>query len=222
MPTRGKATRQPRPLSHVTWSVKRFKNFPVDSRSGASGDVGTYMRALNTRIIFALLSLPTWMVTLKQSIQSVCTVCMAHLAALTRVDPIVEAWSLVRAHLTLQVQEALLWACRSFANLCRRTGSWGQCVYSTQQSSNVFSFHFTSLSFTYDTICKCSPSGQEFSDPDPMLWYSGKSNPSELSPIDREMSRRSSIRSLHSGLSSSESPSGDGGLRTSLAIVESN
>lgn len=53
-----------------------------------------------------------------------------------------------------------------------------------------------------------------------MLWYSGKSNPSPSSPIERDMSRRSSIRSPHSGLSSRESPSGDGGQKRSPAMTE--
>lgn len=52
------------------------------------------------------------------------------------------------------------------------------------------------------------------------LWYSGKSNPSEPSPRDWEISRRSSIRSPHNGLSSRESPSGEGGLKSSPAMVE--
>lgn len=57
-----------------------------------------------------------------------------------------------------------------------------------------------------------SPSAMELSEPEPVLWYSGKSNPSVSPPMDCEMSRRSSIRSPHSGLSRRESPSGDGGL----------
>lgn len=77
-----------------------------------------------------------------------------------------------------------------------------------------------SFSFNHETLWPYSPSALELSDPEPVLWYSGKSNPSVSSPIDREMSRRSSIRSPHSGLPSRESPSGDGGLRTSPAMVE--
>jgi len=60
----------------------------------------------------------------------------------------------------------------------------------------------------------------ELSDPESVLWYTGKSNSRVSPPIDWEMSRRSSIRSPHSGLSSRESPRGDGGLKRSLAMVE--
>lgn len=65
-----------------------------------------------------------------------------------------------------------------------------------------------------------SPSKMGLSGREPVLGYSGKSNPSVSSPMEREISRRSSIRSPHSGLSSRESPSGDGGLKRSPAMVE--
>lgn len=70
-------------------------------------------------------------------------------------------------------------------------------------------------------ICKASnsPSAQQLSEPEPTLWYSGKSNPNPSSPIEREMSHRSSIRSPHSGLSSRESPSGEGGQKTPPAMA---
>lgn len=51
------------------------------------------------------------------------------------------------------------------------------------------------------------------------LWYSGKSKPSVLSPMDWEISARSSIRSPQSGLPRRESPRGDGGLYRSPAMV---
>lgn len=86
--------------------------------------------------------------------------------------------------------------------------------------SMVWCMVYNSFSFNHETLWPYSPSALELSDPEPVLWYSGKSNPSVSSPIDREMSRRSSIRSPHSGLPSMESPSGDGGLRTSPAMVE--
>lgn len=60
----------------------------------------------------------------------------------------------------------------------------------------------------------------ELSDPEPVLWYTWKSKPSVSSPIDWEMSWRSSIRSPHRGLPSRESPRGDGGLKRSPAMVE--
>ncbi len=65
-----------------------------------------------------------------------------------------------------------------------------------------------------------SPSKMGLPGPEAVLWYSGKSNPSVSPPMDWEMSRRSSIRSPHSGLSSRESPSGDGGLKRSPAMME--
>lgn len=64
-----------------------------------------------------------------------------------------------------------------------------------------------------------SPSVQQLSEPKPMLWYSGKSNPNPSSPIEWEMSHRSSIRSPHSGLSSRESRNGDRGPKTSPAMA---
>lgn len=68
-------------------------------------------------------------------LMSVYYVSMSHLAALTGMHAVVEAWSLVRAHAALQVEGGggLFWALCGSTHPWRRTGGWGQRVY-TQQS----------------------------------------------------------------------------------------
>lgn len=167
------------PTSHDLATCLR--NLPLASKSSTSACLALYVfgcacmclcACIHTSVfVWCLFTFDTvaWKTTFTFAAHgNICSVFMslltlfnyvhAYLAALTRMHPVVEAWSLVWAHPAVQVEgsDALLWAWSCSAHPGRWTGGWGQGVYSQQQSrKETTAYDFTRLRFeSIQSYCK--------------------------------------------------------------------